>query len=649
VKKTQTALSGALKLEFQKDLELFKHFLLLLNDAGPIRNVELMWNEELDPLKPKYKNRIGTGDALVQLQPAGNSSNRSSPSTAFCDLVHGFGAHEEETCARSDVPAQKRCRATGCSQVYFCHVGLTDVAVPVICDNQYLGTLFTGQVLTQPPTAAGFAVVRHALAGQAHIDFRSLEAAYFRVPVVSQAQVAEMLRMLELFARYISNSWKRLQIIAEAQRNHDRELSLDRKELAALLISGELGDHEELHSLAARAGLHRIPDRVLVLQVEVDATTEDGRTHIVEHLTLNRLSHAVEDVCQQWPNTLAIVVRPGELCIFTSLEARNPSHERISLRELAGSILAAARGQYAVTARIGISAVHGQPDELLRAYQEASASIESGAEPISFFQSDPPSGNDHPVDRLGRLLRVILKGGSAASSAREFLAQALPSTHSTTRVQQLRAVLTWAIEHLTLEIITAGGDRERVSAAKEQAISGVLHAPNRFTAGETFCRFVELVADQVAASYSQREHKIIRAISDLVEEYGPANLTIQDLATSLHLSSGHLSRVFRRTTGMTLENFLVQQRVQLAKRILLDPRLNVAEVADRCGFCSPAYFASVFRKYMHCTPREYSSDPCRYAEVAPRRLPLVRDGSVERASFVHSRRANSQVPPRYEN
>src|SRR5713226_7412101 len=100
MKKSRISLSGALKREFQKDLELFKHFLLLLNNTGPIRNVELMWHEEdeeLDPHKAKFKSRVGTGDALIQLQPVGTQpANRNSPSTLFCDLVHGFGANEEE-------------------------------------------------------------------------------------------------------------------------------------------------------------------------------------------------------------------------------------------------------------------------------------------------------------------------------------------------------------------------------------------------------------------------------------------------------------------------------------------------------------------------------------------------------------------------
>ena len=254
-----TALSGTLKGQFQKDLELFKYFLLLLNNSSPIRNVELMWVDELDPRKAVFKERVNTQDALVQLQPGGSAlSNRNSPSTLFCDLVHGFGKHEEETCARSDVPAKQRCHATECSQIYACHVGLTDIAVPVICDGQYLGTLFSGQVLTQPPTAAGFQHVRNTLAGQSHINFEQLETAYYKVSVVTGAQLSEMQRVLELAARYIANSWKRLQIMGEFHL-------------------------EELRVLAGKAGLRRLPDRVLTLRMKLSSQRNEGtpRSHIM--------------------------------------------------------------------------------------------------------------------------------------------------------------------------------------------------------------------------------------------------------------------------------------------------------------------------------------------------------------------------------
>ena len=614
MKKQQTVLSGALRREFQKDLELFKHFLLLLNNTSPIRNVELMWHEEgeeLDPLKAKFKSRVGTGDALVQLQPIGApEANRNSPSTLFCDLVHGFGAHEEETCARSDIPAKQRCRATGCTQVYGCHVGLTDIAVPVICDGLYLGTLFSGQVLTAPPTPEGFRFVRETLANHPHINFKSLEAAFYQVPVVNQAQVAEMVRILELFARYISNSWKRLQLISEFQRNHDRELSLDRKELASILLSGEIEDLTELKALVNRAGLQRMPERVMVLQIE-----PLRREGCAAALTLNRLSHVVEDFCQSLPNSLAMVVRPGEVCIFTGQQVRNRSHQRLSLEDMAESILAKVRSQTNATLRIGISEEHRHPAELLKAYQQACAALDKDGTAVSFF-SDPKSQGAQPSEVMARLVKAFRNGISVSRVMREFLALVMPSDHSPAEIQQSRALLTWAIEHLALETVSIGVDSSQVKTAKEKATASVLHAPSPFGACEAFRNFAEVVSQQMISAFSRREHKIVLAVAQFVEQRGAAQITIQQLADAVHLSCGHLSRVFRKTTGMTLEQFLIRQRVELAKRALLDPRFNVAEVAEHCGFCNPAYFASVFRKHVKCTPREFASQPHRWEPLS---------------------------------
>ena len=38
-------------------------------------------------------------------------------------------------------------------------------------------------------------------------------------------------------------------------------------------------------------------------------------------------------------------------------------------------------------------------------------------------------------------------------------------------------------------------------------------------------------------------------------------------------------------------------------------RESFAEVAERCGFCNPAYSAYVLKKYVHCTPREFARRP----------------------------------------
>jgi AraC-like DNA-binding protein len=194
----------------------------------------------------------------------------------------------------------------------------------------------------------------------------------------------------------------------------------------------------------------------------------------------------------------------------------------------------------------------------------------------------------------------------------EFLALVMRKDRTAADIQQSRALLTWAIEHLALETVGIGLDAKQVAVAKEQAITSLLHAPSPFSACEAFRKFADFVSGHLAFAFDRREHKIVLGVTQAIEEQGAAQVTIQQLAAAVHLSSGHLSRVFRRTTGMTLEQFLIRQRIELAKQALLDPRLNVAEVAERCGFCNPAYFASVFRKYVSCTPREFASQPHRW-------------------------------------
>lgn len=633
MKKQQAALSDALRQEFKKDIELFEYFLVLLNSSSPIRNVELMWADDLELPDPGQWPSVKTEDALVQLQPAGaDAPGRSSPSpsTYFCDLVHGFGAHEEQTCARSDKPAKERCRATGRTQVYPCHVGLTDIAVPVICEERYLGTLFSGQVLTEPPTAEGFARVRETLAGQPHLDMARLEEAYFRIPVVTTAQVAEMVRMLEVFARYLANAWKRLEIMSEFRQIRERELALDRREFVEKLLSGQAGSPactlESLHGLARNLGLERFPDRVLLLRLQdpLERTMAESAPRagsdpvsaeaIGSQLRLLRVTQVIEDRCKSWPNTLAAAISASEICVFTSQRPRNSGHERLLLDEMAHVLLRTARSHGMLAARVGISGQHQEPMELLRACHEAASALDAGHATMSWFEALPERRQD-PTQMLGRVLNALRAGDAAtmASALREFLSAAAPAGGSVTQLVQARGLLTWACEHLTREITELGAGIQAVQEARERAVQIIMVSPSSLAMAEAFRSLAEELRQQVVQLFSQREQKIVMEILRLIREIGPDKATVHSLAKEMKLSAGHLGRVYSRTTGHTLEELLIRQKLEMSKRLLLDPRLHVAEVADRCGFCNPAYFASVFKKYMQCTPRAYAKQPQRWS------------------------------------
>jgi AraC-like DNA-binding protein len=329
-------------------------------------------------------------------------------------------------------------------------------------------------------------------------------------------------------------------------------------------------------------------------------------------LTLVRVAHLIEDRCRSWPNTLATVLTPGEMCVFTTQKSRTPSHERMLLDEMAQALLRTARAQGLMMSRIGVSGLHQQPAELLRAYHEAVSALDSGHSTLNWFESQPER-QQQPAQSLARVLKALQTAESAAitASLREFLASAAPTATSIGQLQQARGLLTWACEHLARELAEMGPSSELVNVAKERGIQIIMDSPNSFVMADAFRNFVEELRQQVVQLFSQREQKIVSETHRLVREIGPETATIQDIAQNLKLSAGHLGRVYSRTAGQTLEEYLIRQKLEMGKRLLLDPRLHVSEVADRCGFCNPAYFASVFKKYMHCTPRAYANQPHR--------------------------------------
>ncbi len=80
--------------------------------------------------------------------------------------------------------------------------------------------------------------------------------------------------------------------------------------------------------------------------------------------------------------------------------------------------------------------------------------------------------------------------------------------------------------------------------------------------------------------------------------------TVVELAKKLQCSPNYLSSVFHRSYAITLKEFLICNRLENAKIMLLGKGLNASEVARNCGFQDAAYFARIFRQRFGCTPSQ---------------------------------------------
>src|SRR5258708_1946003 len=87
----------------------------------------------------------------------------------------------------------------------------------------------------------------------------------------------------------------------------------------------------------------------------------------------------------------------------------------------------------------------------------------------------------------------------------------------------------------------------------------------------------------------------LRRIKELVHAKMEDDLSLDEMAQSVGLSTAHFGRMFRKSTGETPHQFVLRHRLERAKAMLRAPDARVLDVAVACGFKTQHHFAQVFR------------------------------------------------------
>jgi AraC family transcriptional regulator len=82
-------------------------------------------------------------------------------------------------------------------------------------------------------------------------------------------------------------------------------------------------------------------------------------------------------------------------------------------------------------------------------------------------------------------------------------------------------------------------------------------------------------------------------------------LTLSDIAASLSLSPCHFAHLFRRMTGLTPHQYVMQRRMGRARGLLAGTDLPIAHVALVVGCANQSHFSAMFRRVTGTTPLNY--------------------------------------------
>lgn len=109
------------------------------------------------------------------------------------------------------------------------------------------------------------------------------------------------------------------------------------------------------------------------------------------------------------------------------------------------------------------------------------------------------------------------------------------------------------------------------------------------------------------ADASKNEYsRIVQGILEYVDKnYDNSELSIQEIADYVHLSTTYLNIIFKKEVKITLKLYISNYRIEKAKKMLLRKNDRIVDIAEKCGYTSANYFARVFKESEGMTPVEY--------------------------------------------
>jgi AraC-like DNA-binding protein len=121
---------------------------------------------------------------------------------------------------------------------------------------------------------------------------------------------------------------------------------------------------------------------------------------------------------------------------------------------------------------------------------------------------------------------------------------------------------------------------------------------------EIVCSYAAPQQKQGARVGNDKRARIERAKTFAKSDEG-INASLSEMADCACMSRFHFARVFRDVTGKTPMEYVLEQKMECAKRKLAAGRCSLANVAASCGFSDQSHMTRVFRRDQGETPAQF--------------------------------------------
>jgi len=83
------------------------------------------------------------------------------------------------------------------------------------------------------------------------------------------------------------------------------------------------------------------------------------------------------------------------------------------------------------------------------------------------------------------------------------------------------------------------------------------------------------------------------------------NITLTELSKLVNMNANYLSELFRIQTGITIRDYIQEQKIEEAKKLMDFSKLSLLEISTNLNFCNQSHFSRIFKKVTGLSPRQF--------------------------------------------
>lgn len=358
-------------------------------------------------------------------------------------------------------------------------------------------------------------------------------------------------------------------------------------------------------------GVRLNPEWFVVCSAEI--SKEGGIAPKDETLYTYALCNVAEEIINTENAGAAIDLGGSRAVILFSFPEGDEAQNHLRATTLLEQILDVMKRQIGLTVTAGVGRCYREMKDIPLSYEESQQALRykmiAGFHTvISIEDLQAPQSQDYyqlarHLDRLGDTLRQA-DADKLTELVQEIFHAAVKNNLSPELIRQLSFELVMRAMQ-TLDAM--GMDADHVRGVVEGAYEQIQQCDNWKQTAELVAALLRRLAAAIEEARVQRgkNDTIEQILVYIQEHYQDSGLSLDQLADVFHLNPAYISRQFKEHAEGNFIDYLIDIRMNAAKKLLQDKGIKVQDISEAVGYTNSRSFMRIFKKYTGLTPTEY--------------------------------------------